>query len=58
MKISWKLKVGYFGEGTWELSEKMFNQVHINDTTEKYYKTNGICYWHQPLKKFHKRLFA
>lgn len=55
MKISWKLKVGYFGEGTWELSEKMFTQVHINNTTEEYYRGNE--YFHDPLKKFHKRLF-
>lgn len=57
MKISWKLKVGYFGPDTWELAEAKFVQVHINNTTEKLYKRQDISYGCDELIKFHKRLF-
>jgi hypothetical protein len=57
MNISWKLKVGFYGAGSFEFCEKRFEQVHINNTTEKYYRGNNINYWQPSLKKFHKRLF-
>jgi hypothetical protein len=57
MKIKWKLKFGYFGGKTWEIHEKTFEQVHLNNMTEKYYRLNQIHYWQDSLKKFHKRLF-
>jgi hypothetical protein len=57
MKISWKIKCGYFGEGSWELAEEKFGQVHINNSTEKLFRQKSLEYWNTSLIKFHKRLF-